>query len=56
MKIRFAVLAAMVLASAIACTQSPTASDRHTPTSISRDGTTTSDTTNRTGGVAGTGH
>jgi hypothetical protein len=56
MKIRFAVLAAMVLASVIACTQSPTASDRRSPSTISRDGTSTTDTTNRTGGIAGTGH
>ena len=61
MKIRFAVLAAMVVAtlSAVACTQSPTASDRRAPSHASFDGTTTStstDTTSRGGGTSTSGH
>jgi hypothetical protein len=56
MKIRFAVLAAMVLASVVACAQSPTATTPiHrdiAPASYNADG---SDTTGRTG-TLGTGH
>ena len=56
MKIRFAVLAALVVASAVACAKSPTASApsrRDTaPSTYNADGT---DTTTRTG-TLGTGH
>lgn len=57
MKIRFAVLAALVAASAVACAQSPTATTpaRHdiAPASYNADGT---DTTSRNGGTFGTNH
>jgi type IV pilus biogenesis protein CpaD/CtpE len=56
MKIRFAVLAALVAASAVACAQSPTATKPArrdtTPSTYNADG---SDTTSRSG-TLGTGH
>ncbi|HSU17837.1 hypothetical protein [Longimicrobium sp.] len=57
MKIRFAVLFALVLASAVACSQSPTSVDssRRTPATTARDGDAT-DTTSRSGGTIGSGH
>lgn len=57
MKIRFAVLATIILAGAAACAQSPTAADSHrrVPAASQRTGEVV-DTTTRTGGVAGTGH
>ena len=58
MKIRFAILAALVLASAAACTQSPTSSDSHrrTPTPDLHTSETTDTTTARNGGAVGSGH
>jgi hypothetical protein len=58
MKIRFAILAALVLASAVACTQSPTSSDSHrrTPAPSVHTGEITDTTTNRSGGTIGSGH
>jgi len=56
MKIRFAVLAALVVASAVGCAKSPTASAPTrrdtTPSTYNADG---SDTTSRSG-VLGSGH
>jgi hypothetical protein len=57
MKIRFAVLSALIVASVVACAQSPTATPPARrdigPSSINADGT---DSVSRTGGVSGTGH
>jgi hypothetical protein len=57
MKIRFAVLSALVLASVVACSQSPTSPDstRRAPSTAVRDGDVT-DTTTRSGGVSTSGH
>jgi hypothetical protein len=58
MKIRFAILAALVLASAVACTQSPTSLDSHrrTPAPGLHTGETIDTTTARNGGAVGSGH
>jgi len=57
MKIRFAVLSVLVLASVVACTQSPTSPERthRAPNTAVRDGDVT-DTTSRNGGAVGSGH
>ena len=57
MKIRIAVLAATILASVVACSQSPTAVDttRRNPMPSVRDADVT-DTTGRGGGLATSGH
>jgi hypothetical protein len=56
MKIRFAVLAAMILASASACIQSPTATDHSRGSAPVLRADETADTTTRNGGTFGTGH
>ncbi|HEX6748894.1 MAG TPA: hypothetical protein VF092_16465 [Longimicrobium sp.] len=57
MKIRIAVLAAMILANVAACAQSPTAVDpsRRSPVPSVREGDVT-DTTSRGGGLLGSNH
>jgi len=57
MKIRIAVLAAMILGNVAACSQSPTSVDttRRTPVPSVRDGDVT-DTTSRGGGLVGSNH
>jgi len=57
MKIRIAVLAAMIIANAVACSQTPTSVDpgHRTPAHSVHDGDVTDTTTNRSG-VLGSGH
>ena len=57
MKIRFAVLSVLVLASVVACTQSPTSPERtHRAPSTTVSDNEIVDTTSRGGGFAGSGH
>jgi hypothetical protein len=57
MKIRFAVLSVLVLASVVACSQSPTAPSRNrlSPNTAVVDNEVV-DTTTRIGGTVGSGH
>jgi hypothetical protein len=57
MKIRFAIVAAVIAAAASACSSSPTSVDPRTPRTgaVVRDQATPPDTTSRGGGTLGSG-